>query len=137
MRFAARLRPALFALLLLAPAAPRAQELLGPGDFRAYAEGRTLYFALSGTPFGAEQYLPGNRVIWQYADGSCTRGIWYARQALICFVYEGDGAELCWQFLQDGQRFLARSVDAEPAAELEVIGRDRRPLSCPGPGVGV
>ena len=123
-------------LLLLWPASARAQELLSPEDFRRYAEGQTLYFSLLGTPYGVEQYLPGNRVIWQYADGSCVRGIWYPKGGLICFVYEGDGEELCWQFFQDGQSFIARAVDMEAPADLKVIGRDRQPIACEAPGVG-
>ena len=123
-------------LALFWPASARAQESLSPEDFRAYAEGQTLYFSLLGAPYGVEQYLPGNRAIWQYADGTCARGIWYGRDGLICFVYEGDGEEQCWQFLQKGESFAARAVGMASPGDLEVVWRDSVPVTCKAPGVG-
>lgn len=123
-------------LLLLWPFSAQAQKMLGPEEFRAYAEGQTLYFSFLGAPYGVEQYLPGNRAIWQYADGTCARGIWYGRDGLICFLYEGDGEEQCWQFLQDGDGYAARAVGMASPGDLRVVGRDRVPVICKAPDVG-
>ncbi len=123
--------------LCLLPTALLAEEVLSPEDFESYANGKTLYFAQQGQPYGVEQYLPGQQSIWQYADGTCTKGVWFARKQMICFIYEGDGEEQCWHFLQKGERFAARADGREPDADLEVIWKDERPISCKGPGVGV
>ena len=124
-------------LLTVFPALLNAAEFLTPGEFQTYAQGKTLYFAQQGQPYGVEQYLPGQQSIWQYADGTCTHGIWYARKELICFLYEGDNTEQCWRFLQKGGRFAARADGREPAADLEVIWRDELPIQCKAPDLGV
>jgi hypothetical protein len=114
-----------------------AQEVLTPQEFQTYAEGKTLYFTQQGQPYGVEQYLPGQQSIWQYADGSCLHGIWYARKEKICFVYEGDNQEQCWRFLQKGNEFAARADGREPEADLDVIWRDTAPIQCKAPDLGV
>ena len=114
-----------------------AAEIVSPQDFEAYANGKTLYFAQQGTPYGVEQYLPNRESIWQYDDGTCTRGTWYEKGSEICFVYEGDGTPQCWTFLKKGDRFAARATGREPEADLDVIWRDERPISCKGPDIGV
>jgi hypothetical protein len=126
----------LILLLSLMPAALIAQEVLSPEEFEAYSEGKTLYFALRGEPFGVEQYLPNRRAIWQYADGSCVKGYWYARRELICFIYDGDSRVQCWNFLKKGEGFAARSEGADPSDDLDVIRRDEKPITCLGPDVG-
>ena len=122
---------------LLGPSAISAQEILSPEEFKSYAEGKTLYFSQQGQPFGVEQYLPGQHSIWQYKDGTCIQGIWYTRKTLICFVYEGDGQEQCWHFLQKGKRFAARAEGRESEADLEVVWRDDEPIQCKAPDLGV
>jgi hypothetical protein len=126
------------ALMLVFAAAPLlAQEVISPEKFKAYATGKTLYFAQKGAPYGVEQYLPGQKSIWQYADGTCTRGIWYARNELICFLYEGDSQEQCWRFLQDGERYAARADGNLPENDLYVVGRDEQAIDCKAPDLGV
>ena len=120
--------------LLASPA--QAAEFLTPEQFEAYAQGKTLYFAQQGQPYGVEQYLPGQRSVWQYADGTCTTGEYFARQDMICFVYDGDTEEQCWHFLQKGDSFAARALGREPEADLDVIWRDEQPISCRAPDVG-
>jgi hypothetical protein len=125
------------ALLSFLPASLFAQDVLSPQEFETYAQGKTLYFAQQGQPYGVEQYLPGQQSIWQYADGSCVRGVWFARKELICFVYEGGETEQCWRFLLKGQRYAARADGREPAADLDVIWRDEDPIACKAPDLGV
>jgi hypothetical protein len=126
----------IFCLCFL-PGLALAEEIMSPEDFQSYAEGKTLYFSQQGQPYGVEQYLPGQQSIWQYADGTCAYGIWYARKNFICFIYDGDGDAQCWHFLQKGEQFSARAAGREPDADLDVIWKDERPISCKGPGVGV
>ncbi|MCB1369118.1 MAG: hypothetical protein KDK00_15230 [Rhodobacteraceae bacterium] len=123
-------------LVMLLPGTAWAEEILSPEEFAAYISDQTLYFAQQGQPYGTEQYLPGRQSIWQYADGTCTRGIWYPRGDMICFVYETDPDEQCWHFLKKGEVFAARAEGREPAADLDVIWRDQRPIPCRGPDVG-
>ncbi len=121
-------------ILSVTPAA--AQDIISPQAFEDYAGGKTLYFAQQGSPYGVEQYLPGRQTIWQYADGDCVHGIWFTRGSLICFVYESEPNEQCWHFLKKGKTFAARALGREPAADLDVIWRDDRPIACPGPEIG-
>ncbi len=146
-------RPTLLAALLAAllppvlPAAHAAQQTVPPPEtppgavmtpqaFRAWAEGTTLHFAEQGVPYGVEQYLPGNRAIWQFADGSCATGRWYGKGQAICFVYEGDPKEQCWLFLTDGPRPRALSLGGDRGIELEVTYQDNAKLNCTPPDVG-
>lgn len=111
---------------------------MSPQEFEDYIEGKTLYFAQQGQPYGVEQYLPGRQSIWRYADGSCANGVWYARQEMICFVYEGDDSpEQCWRFLNKAGKFAARADGREPGADLDVIWRDSEPIACKAPDLGV
>ena len=123
-------------LLLLLPGNLFAEEVLSPEAFRTHTAGSTLYFAQNGVAFGVEQYLPDNRSIWQYADGTCTRGKWYAKDDLICFVYEDNPREQCWNFLKKGNSFAARALGREPESDLEFIGQNETPITCLAPEVG-
>jgi hypothetical protein len=53
---------------------------------------------------------------------------------MICFVYEGDSGEHCWQFFRDGSRVLAQTDDGSLSTEVTLADQ---PLACPGPDVGV
>lgn len=126
----------LLAILLL-PALGRAggEAPLTPAEFRAYAEGWTLYFEKDGEPFGAEAFRPGGETLWYDAEsGECLRGQWRAYGAQICFYY-GLGSEvLCWRFLKDEKGYLVRLLNTEEKGlTLRVSGRDKREPVCAGP----
>lgn len=126
--------------LVLSPGLAGAAAL-APEIFEAMSEGRTLYFSRDGADYGAEQYFPGRRALWRYADGACVWGRWFPRDGLICFDYDGaDGADgpQCWNFQGDGSSFSAALIeDGAPSGLLiHLSGTDTRPLDCPGPGVG-
>jgi hypothetical protein len=132
-----RLGPLLL-VLLVAPGAS-AQEALSPEAFEALAEGHTLRFTLDGAPFGAEQYFPGRRSLWRFADGSCEAGEWWPEGGLVCFRYDaGDVPVQCWRFRPAGGGYAAVQVEegAETGFALTLAGRDTTPLDCPGPLVG-
>src|SRR6056297_3315549 len=41
-------------------------------EFDAYTRGQTFYYGAEGEePYGAEEYLPGQRVRWSFLDGEC------------------------------------------------------------------
>lgn len=131
------MRAALVAVCLASPLS--AESLVGPNDFSDFTEGYTLYFERHDTPYGAEQYLPGRQVIWQYADGTCTHGAWYAEGDALCFFYENDPAPQCWHFSRRGGGFYARVrglAEGDPS-ELQMSARLRGPLDCTGPDLGV
>ncbi len=125
------------ALLLFVPIAAFSEEVLSVEQFQAFVQGKTVYYAQQGRPYGAEQYLPGQKTIWQYSDGTCSKGIWYVRKQLICFLYEGDSEEQCWQFLNKDGTFAARAAGREPEADLDVVWTDEQPIACKAPGIGV
>jgi hypothetical protein len=101
--------------------------------FETFAEGRTLHFTRDGRPFGAEQYFPGRRSLWRFADGTCEEGRWWGEGPLICFRYDEREAQ-CWRFRGAPASFTAESVESGFA--LAFSHADERPLDCPGPRVG-
>ena len=129
-----------FALLASASVALAQDTPVGPSEFRAYAEGYTLYFERDGQHFGAESFEPGGKTQWRYRDGTCVKGAWRAHGAQICFLYESREASdevLCWRVLrrEDGSLYARLLGDGENAGlQLEVTRRDKQPLLCGGPG---
>lgn len=129
------------ALILGLAALPAGAAPLDPASFEAMAEGHTLHFSRGGEPFGAEQYFPGRRSLWQYPDGTCAEGNWWPEGDRVCFSY-GAGAEReCWSFETGAQGLSVRLVEGSggaPVGELllDLAGIDRTPLDCPGPDVG-
>ncbi len=122
----------------LALPAGAAEERLSGEAFRELSEGYTLHFDLDGTHFGSEQYLPGQRSLWRFGEDGCERGVWFERDGAICFSYDGQPDLQCWVVARrDGQVFVRTIDDAEGLAELRMTRRDREPLACPGPNVGV
>ncbi|MEM6622137.1 MAG: hypothetical protein AAF674_07910 [Pseudomonadota bacterium] len=128
----------LLALILSVPAAAADDAVpIGPGEFREYAEGYTLYFERDGEYFGSESFEAGGEVRWRYRDGSCVSGNWRAHGAQICFLYESEAQDdvLCWRMLRDEEGLLARLLNGDnPGLELRIVGRDREPLLCGDPG---
>lgn len=130
---------ALLLALSLALAAPAAAEtVVAPEAFEALSEGRTLRFAIDGKAFGAEQFFPGRRTLWRFAEGACQHGTWHAEHGLICFVYDDMPAPICWRFLDTGAGYTAALVEdgAETGLRLRLQAIDANPLPCPGPEVG-
>ncbi|MFT3974612.1 MAG: hypothetical protein QM699_14505 [Amaricoccus sp.] len=136
------MRRLLAMLSVLALALPAGAAPLGPSSFEAMAEGRTLRFvARDGAPFGAEQYFPGRRSLWQYPDGSCAEGRWWPEGDDVCFSYGVGAGRECWSFEAGPTGISVRLVsgsDGAPAGSLviDLAGVDRVPLECPGPDVG-
>ncbi|RMH52217.1 MAG: hypothetical protein D6686_02915 [Alphaproteobacteria bacterium] len=132
------LRLALAVWALPALAAAGSEEPIGAEGFRALAEGWTLHFEREGRHFGSEQYLEGGRSIWRAGDAECERGLWYEADGAICFIYETVPLPQCWHvFRRDGEIFARPVDDPDGRAELRLSGRDRAPLACPGPSLGV
>lgn len=101
-------------------------------------EGWTLHYGLMGAPFGSEQYFPGGSVLWRDMAGECVHGRWRAREdGLICFLYDPDVGEKCWEVFFDRDRVRARAGDWPAGLALEETSRERAPLDCPGPDLGV
>jgi hypothetical protein len=123
--------------LFLALALPAsAAEPVGVAEFEAFATGKTLSYAVGGTVYGAEQYLPGRRVIWAFKGQQCRKGVWYEETGQVCFVYEDAPGAQCWTFSRDGDGLQARfSGDPEGAEPARV--QESAPLTCAGPDLGV
>lgn len=128
--------------LFLCVAGTAAAAPLDPAAFEALAENHTLHFTTrDGAPFGAEQYFPGRRSVWQYLDGSCAEGVWWPEGDEVCFSYGPDAPRECWSFEIGPTGTSARLAEGgpgSPAGELllHLAGIDRTPLDCPGPYVG-
>lgn len=117
-------------------ATPLCAEMTGD-EFAAYVTGKTLTFSENGEVYGAEEYLPGNRVRWSYLDGECLNGVWYEQGPNICFVYEDDIEPQCWIFTLRNNSLEALFSTGEDATELYETEKSDKPLYCLGPDVGV
>ena len=104
--------------------------------FESYATGKTLYYATGGSNYGAEQYLPGRRVLWAYLGQQCHRGLWYEEDGLICFVYEEKPDPQCWSFFEGATGLRAHFAGDPATAELVEVESSPDPLICAGPDVG-
>ncbi|MEN8831218.1 MAG: hypothetical protein ABF285_13640 [Pacificibacter sp.] len=124
------------ALLAFSATSLAASEPLSGAQFDAYATGKTLTFAEDGRVYGAEQYLPNNRVRWAYNADTCMEGIWYEKEDNICFVYEDGGTPQCWSFYLEGERLKA-VFNGESGTELYEATQTDGPLACMAPGLGV
>ncbi|HHB80451.1 MAG TPA: hypothetical protein ENK83_01695 [Aliiroseovarius sp.] len=126
------------ALLLLAPVSLHAQPLLDGAGFAAATQGNTFVFSLDGVPYGAEQYLPGNRVNWSFLDGRCLAGHWWQEAQKICFAYEDrPGENQCWEFWQEGGGLRTRFTGDGAGGAVYSAQIAPEPLYCMGPDAGV
>lgn len=127
------------------PVAASSESPMSAAAFDAYSRGKTLYYGIGGTNYGAEQYLAGHQVVWAFLGQPCRFGHWYeAAQGQICFVYKGESAgPQCWKFYRDTAGLRARFMGqgagkslAPGESELVEIRQSAKPLECPAPAVG-
>ncbi|TKA93916.1 hypothetical protein FAZ78_25265 [Cereibacter changlensis] len=124
-------------LLAALPATGSAEEPISAAEFEAYATGKTLSYAVGGQVYGAEQYLPGRRVLWAFKGEECNYGRWYEEDGKVCFVYEHDATPQCWTFYRGAEGLRARFGDDPEGTELSEVAQSKAPLICAGPDVGV
>lgn len=123
-------RPAalLCALTLATPALADSPGLTGP-EFEAFVTGKTFAHSEAGSRYGAEEYLPGHRVVWQDGNG-CIEGRWQVEAGLICFDYQGEPNRWCWSYHREGAGLVARLM-GDPAASRVTLDPQAAPLNCP------
>jgi hypothetical protein len=127
----------LAALGLVACPLHAADAPLTPEQFDALSVGRTFFYNSGGQSYGAEQYLPGRKVIWAFTGDDCRKGEWYAEGQFICFVYDDEPDPQCWTFHNgmDGLTAVFRGeTDNQPLVAIE---QSPEPMKCMGPNVGV
>lgn len=124
------------ALLLALIAGPAAAGDIGAAEFEAATTGRTFFYSREGRPFGAEQYLPGRRVIWAFTGDDCLKGYRFADGPDICFVYEDAPGAHCWRFRRTAEGLAAWISGAEGDALLIARRSGPEPMACLGPDVG-
>ena len=106
-------------------------------QFDSYTRGRTIHFDFLGQHYGAERYLPGQRVQWSFLDGRCVEGEWYAQGDEICFVYEDRPEAQCWSY-EIGSEGLSVTITGDgPALTLTEQPDPPKDMVCLGPEVGV
>lgn len=131
------MRHVLMLAALVAAAPALAEPPMSAQAFENYATGKTLYYGTSGIPYGAEQYLPGRRVIWTFLDGDCQEGVWYEQGGDICFLYDVKPDQpQCWTFYNRGDGLMAQFENDPTASPLVEVEQRKEPLVCPGPDVG-
>ncbi|MBU9696840.1 hypothetical protein GU927_003160 [Rhodobacteraceae bacterium HSP-20] len=118
-------------------ATPVADAPLAAAEFEAYATGKTLSYAQDGVIWGAEQYLPGRKVIWAFTEDDCQYGHWFEDRGNICFVYDADPEPQCWRFFREATGLRAIFMGADGSTSLSEVGQSSEPLHCPGPDLGV
>jgi hypothetical protein len=106
-------------------------------EFDALSVGRTMYYESEGKAYGAEQYLPGRRVVWAFLGDDCLKGTWYPEGQDICFVYEDRPDPQCWTFYQSEKGLIAHFRGNPDGAPLVGVQQSPAPLACLGPDVGV
>ncbi|WP_255731209.1 hypothetical protein [Phaeobacter sp. B1627] len=110
-------------------------------DFRRYTEGRVILFDWQGLAYGAERYLPGQRVIWSFLDGRCIEGEWFAQDGAdgteICFLYENRQTAQCWSFQIDTSGLSVTMDQDGPPLTLTERHGPQEEMVCLGPEVGV
>ena len=131
------LLPPILAAALALPCSAMAQSPMTGEEFDAYVTGHTFTYAEGGTVYGIEEYHPNRRVRWKFLGGQCSEGFWYERDNHICFLYEDYPTPQCWTFTEQAGRLTARFENGGDELELYEIERSDRPLTCPGPEVGV
>ena len=114
-----------------------AETAMTADEFEAYATGKTLTYSVDGEVYGAEQYLPGRRVVWAFKSEECADGVWYEEAGQICFVYENNGAPQCWNFYLGEAGLRAEFIGDSAGSPLSEVDQSATPLSCAGPDVGV
>jgi hypothetical protein len=117
--------------------AETASPPLSAAEFDARTVGRTMFYSSKGRPYGAEQYLPGRRVVWAFLGDDCRTGRWYEEAGYICFVYEDANDPQCWTFHEEGGELIARFRGDPASAPLIAVQQSPEPLACLGPDVGV
>jgi hypothetical protein len=115
--------PSLALTLLLLTGAAQAQTPMTAEEFEAFSTGQTLDYFIDGTFWGSERHLADRKTLDADAEGPCREGEWFPKDDMICFVYEGDAGEHCWQFFRDGSRVLAADRRRQPLDR----GHPRRP----------
>lgn len=107
--------------------APIADEkLFSEEEWRAYAAGKTLYYSLPQGFVGREYYPPsGDRVVFEYFDGTCFDGTWSFEDQQFCFNYDG---RFCFNHLERDGRVYAR--DIRDGSEQIVTQVTNEILSC-------
>ena len=123
--------------LMMSATSGLAETPMTATEFEAYATGKTLTYSVGGEVYGAEQYLPDRRVIWAFKGNTCTDGIWFEKEGLICFAYENEPDTQCWNFYS-GPDGLRAEFTGDPAeSPLSEVNQTSIPLNCAGPDVGV
>ena len=104
------------ALVAALPAAAGQEEAISEAEWRALVLGRTLVYMEDGAVRGLERYAgSGNRVEWQFADGSCDSGTWEVIGDMYCFDWESMPEIQCYRHVRDAGRILVIGTEASPA----------------------
>lgn len=132
---------ALCLALALSPLPLAAQDLgppLSAAQFDALTRGKTITYSSGGVTYGIEQYRPGQKVVWAFAEGDCQEGDWYQDGAQICFDYHEPEVGLqCWTFHLRGSDLVAWFEGRQEGEPLVSLKESTVPLNCPSPEVGV
>ena len=126
-----------FTACLLASTAASAETPMTAEAFEAYTQGKTLFFAESGSTYGIEEYLSNRRVRWSYLDGECQDGHWYPSGDMICFEYDNIAEPQCWRFFERPGGLSASFGSEAGGTQLYETLQSNEPMMCLGPKIGV
>ena len=101
--------------------------------FDALTQGRIMGHTVHGSWYGAEQYLPGRRVIWKDPEG-CMHGTWRPEGPLICFDYSDGQPDRCWHYFKDGEG-IGAIFNGDPDEPTVLLREEAPPLTCPDEGL--
>ncbi|SOC08820.1 hypothetical protein [Rhodobacter maris] len=136
------MRAMTLALVLAAVPVLASAEDLGPPltaeEFDALTLGKTITYTAEGEVYGIEEYRPGHKVVWAFAEGDCQEGDWFAQGEQICFDYHHAEVGLqCWTFHHGPEGLVAWFEGRQDGEPLVSLRESTVPLNCPGPEIGV
>jgi hypothetical protein len=114
-----------------------AETPLSAEAFQNHVGTDTLTFRYESGLLGSADHGPDRTLLWAFVGSDCVRGRWYAAEDLLCFSFEHNDYDACWQFyLRDG-RLVGTIQNSDGLYEIAEIARSTLPLSCAPAGPGV
>ena len=117
-----------------------APDWIAPDDFRDMTEGRVMLTLRTDgvTVFGHEQFLAGDRVIWQFPDGTCLSGRWQEVSGAVCCDDVGVPSRSCLRYrvknggLVGHQWDIDRAIGEWPQPSVRLRAANPVALVCGG-----
>ena len=122
-------------LVALVSATPLNAEDIPPEEWSKLVRGRTVVYTLEGQFWGFERYAEtGNRVEFQFPDGTCNFGTWSWVDGAYCFAWAGREPDCYHHRMSAGQiTVVGADPGTDPGSVYEVTNIVDMALLCSAP----